>query len=81
MIRNIAPIDMLTAIATVVLLLFPGAFSLDGVEVAELELELAEFEIASVKVELNLENLDEFDNAALGGLIVGVKDWRGGQRA
>lgn len=55
---------MLTAIATVVLLLFPEAFSLDGVEVAELE--LAEFEIAPVEVGLNLKNLDEFDNAALG---------------
>lgn len=62
MIRSIAPIDVLTAIAMVALLLFPEAFRVDGVEVAELELaefeiarlELAEFEVIKLEVGLNL---------------------------
>lgn len=65
MIRSIAPIDVLTAIAMVVLLLFPETFWVDGVEVAELELaefemarpELAEFEVTKLEVGLNLGTL------------------------
>lgn len=65
MIRSIAPIDVLTAIAMVVLLFFPEAFWVDGVEVAELELvesgiarlELAEFEVAKLEIGLNLGTL------------------------
>lgn len=52
MIRSIAPIDVLTAIAMIVLLPFPEAFWVDGVEVAELE--LAEFVVAKLEVGLNL---------------------------
>ena len=65
MIRSIAPIDVLTAIAMVVLLAFPEVFWVDGVEVAGLELaeteiaglELAEFEVIKLEVGLNLGTL------------------------
>lgn len=85
MIRRIAPIDVLTAIAMVVSLLFPEVFWVDVVEVAELELavfaigrlELAEFEVVMLEVELNLGTLMSLTMPAFGVLIVGVKDWRG----
>lgn len=76
MIRSIAPIDVLTAIATVVLLLFPEACWIDRVEVTELE--LAKFGVAELEVVLNLGNPDELDKCCIGGLMVEVKDGGGG---
>ena len=76
MIRSIAPIDVLTAIAMVVLLLFLEIFWVDGVLIAELELELelagfeiarlelAEFEVTKLEVVLNLGTPEELDNSA-----------------